>query len=325
MWFNRKREASAPEEEDTSPRLDDLARLYTPEPAPKGMTDAFESAFRSRSVATAPVREYRGRASRLRLGVAGGIAALAAATAVLAIVLLPGGARQPSVAEAQAFLAQIPDHLEVQPGQVLHTRSEVYERYGPKAADIAAGTGIATERYTQESWIEVGPNNNATRTFARIVDANGKVVKESKFENGTLTEIEPATGVSRTPPQPILENGELKLNGASSRAAAYERALTSGITTVVRQNSSEITLRTYEELTDLAPTPSYGPGAYVVPFYADLDGVAIITIETIRGDGTVPQGDVYVLTKSGKSVLVQSATSVDEVLDSMPAGIFGGN
>jgi len=91
---------------------------------------------------------------------------------------------------------------------------------------------------------------------------------------------------------------------------------------LVSQTDSELVIELQEELPEQAKNKEYGPGEYQVPFTGDLKPQATIARVAIRSDGTVASSDIYVLTSSGKEVLVQSERTTVEVLDQMPPGLF---
>src|SRR5690606_6816341 len=229
----------------------DLARLYAPTEGPTEMDARFESALQERR-ATQP-NSRRGQFGRPRFsprwGITGiAVVAVALAAAVVAVAL-PSGGRSTSIAEAQAFLAQIPDRLALSEGQVLHLREEIFERHGPKAEDIVRGTGIPTERYVRESWQEIGPNETITRSLARIFDASGNLVQEWSFEPGKFLETDPQSGAVREEIA-LDEDGALPGNASRDRADSLEEALADGSASIVDQSDTYLVLEVRRERSD---------------------------------------------------------------------------
>jgi hypothetical protein len=222
-----------------------------------------------------------------------------------------------SVAEAHEFLTQqIPDHLDVQPGQVIHKKVEVYFRYGTAEVDITRLTGIPTEVRTTESWEEVGAGNVLVRSYAQTTDAAGTVREIARYEAGKYSAVNPVSGaVSRqasySPPG---------LDGPRVRAQQFDQALMNGTGRVTARTPALISLEIREPISPNFPNQGSGLG---VPYTEDLDQSLNILRVTIASDGSVPIAQLFMRDKSGREVLIQSEkTIVNQVLDRMPAGLF---
>ena len=244
-----------------------------------------------------------------------------------------------STASAHAFLDQIPDHLALEVGEVLYTRTEVYQRYGPKAEDIAAGTGIPTEHHVVENWQQIGPANTLARSFARLFDDNDNVLRESVIESGVVSTIDAETQQTLSEEELVLDDGLLKLNAEKTRANRINTALSAGNATILSQTTSELTVELIRSAPNcLAGVPNeireaiendgtspckdsltdFGEGEWKVPFYADLDVEAVVSVITIRNDGIVLMSRDYVVSPSGVRTLIFSAESSVAILDQMP-------
>lgn len=316
-FFSNKRKEHTLTAEDA--QVDQsLAQLYTAEEPPPEMPAQFQRLLAQREVARPAVQ--RGAVARpsRRLAFAGigGVVAAAAGLAVVAALVLPGsGGRSGGVAEALQFLQAIPDRFAVGPGDVLYIRTEVYDRHGRKAAEIATHPEALTESHVRESWLEIGSDESIVRSFARVLDSNGVVVQEARAENGVLRAVDPRTGeeigVAELPAQSIQDT-------AGFRAERYEQALLNGTAEIVVQDEDRITLRFTEVVPREIREQEFGAGEFSLSFYHDLDPIEFITLETLAGDGTMPEAERYVLTGSGEMVLIQSAHSVYAILDAMP-------
>jgi hypothetical protein len=225
-------------------------------------------------------------------------------------------------AEARAFLTEkVPDSLDVKPGQVLHTHTDVYTRFGPKAAEIAAGTGIMTENHVRESWQQIADDGSLAASYARVIDATGAVVQESVSRPGEIRSIDPRSNSvikSAGPDNPITASST-QITTPKGRALAYEQALRDGRARVLNQTPDELSLEISDQLPQIAQDKQWGPGEYQVPYTGDLRPTALITKVTVRADGVVTSSEGYALTSSGKRVLIQSEHSTTEILDQLPA------
>lgn len=297
----------------------DLARLYAPIEGLEQMT-RFESVLRERRQ-TQPHSEQLQPKRRLspRWGVTGlAVVAVAVAAAVVAVAL-PSGGRSTSIAEAQQFLLEIPDRLDVPAGQVFYQRVEVYWRYGPRASEIIAGTGIPTENHVRESWELIGENQTVDESRGHMMDDSGTVLETTEFKDGVMTASDPRTGEDITDGQPIVVEGKLDINGPRDRAAAYMKQLADGSTTVISQSDSQLVLETTTPASDRDRERVYDPGEFSVPFFVDLKPIEFISRETIEADGTVSLQEVHAVTQTGERVLIQSWRITDKaILDRMP-------
>jgi hypothetical protein len=254
---------------------------------------------------------------------------VAAVTMMLMVAVVVGALalRNPGnptgIAEAREFLSQtIPDRLDVPSGKVLHIRSEIYERFGPKASEIIAGAGIPTEDYVRESWLQVGPADTATISFARVLDASGTVIRETVVRPGEMMRsVDSRTGEvidTRGADDPIVASVS-KITAPKVRALGYEEALNDGRARVVSQTATELTLEISEELPQALKEHEFGPGEWQVPYAGDLEPQSTLQRITIRKDGVITSSDLYVVTGFGDEVLIQSERSTTEILDDMPA------
>ncbi len=261
------------------------------------------------------VASFSRRSALVGMTIAGGFMLAGGLAAAVALFILPGSTHRPSVAEAEAFLAGVPSKLDVQPGEVLHKRVEVYERYGPKASIIAERTGIPTENHVRESWVQVGNGDSIVNSLGLLIDANGTTVQRSEFEGGNWHIVDPRTGKSlptgSTPP-PTLSAPQI-------RARQFQEALANGTVKVISQTASELTVENVTDVpADLANSSS-NPDDYDVPYIADLDPVSIVSDETIGQDGITRLATTSVITRSGDRVPVLiERTVVNEVLSKMP-------
>ena len=293
----------------------DLARLYAPMEGPNEVDNRFELALQKRhgqqqDKVTNP--SFSSHSTPFRLFTGLGLATILVAVAVATLV---SGRSTTGVAEAQAFLQQIPDRLAVEPGQVLHTRTEVFERYGPKAGVIADATGIGTENHIRESWIEFGDGDLIASSLGRLIDDNGVTVQKSSFDGSRRYEINPKTG------QVLRDEAAAapRVNIPKARAEAFAKALTDGTSKVVSQTDSELTIETRQDVPAGLAAPKDNPNDYDVPYIADLGPQTFITRETIGQDGVVRAHDVFVITQTGQVVLILSErTTVNEVLEDLP-------
>jgi len=242
-----------------------------------------------------------------------------AITAALAATFLPTGSKSTGVAEALRFLDQVPRLPDVQEGDVVHIKIERYFRYGPKAAVIAANSGIPTETIVTESWQEIGPDKTIVRSYAKTSDGDGNLIQEDVLKPGVWRAVDPRTGrVVIVKPYQALQ-----LEGAQSRAAEYEAALADGRARVVSRSDTELVV----EVKEAIPRQILARQNELVdgdsrPYFWDLNPRSTINRVTFRADGVVVATEQYVVTASGKEVLVfSSRTTQYEILDKFPEGI----
>ena len=248
-------------------------------------------------------------------GVTGGIVAGAFALALF----ISGGNGPPSKAEALAFVQDIPEHINLQPGDVLHERIRAFERYGSKASDVAEATGVPTEERTYEFWQLVGPNGEtAIRSYARTLDGSGNVVLETILES-------PDTFVTRkVPSNEIVQSAPyqaLPVEDPHSAAEFIERSIEAGRGRAVSRTDSLLVFEHEEPVPD--SQRNKGPSYVSSPYDADLNPVSWIYRMALRDDGVLLWSEEYAITESGESVLrARSEQVLTEVLDEFPEGLY---
>jgi hypothetical protein len=261
---------------------------------------------------------------------AAAILLLAAGIALIAALASPTRDDAKGIAEAREFMSQLPDSLAVDPGKVLHVREEQYERYGPKAKEIAAWTGIATEDRTFEYWIEITNSGGIARSYARTLDDTGKVVNITRIENGILREVDPTTGnvLRQEPPPPNTAPLHNDFVGLVNRGLAQGGVIAPPgepqiQVSVLNQTDSQLTVAIRQDLPQRIRDYVPGPNALQVGYMYDLRPTAVIHRLTHRNDGALLAMEIFVESRSGQEVLI-SGRRVEtlEVLDEMPTGLF---
>ena len=251
--------------------------------------------------------------------VVGGVLAVGVAGA-LGLVFAADGDRSPRLAEAQAFLDQIPDEIQVDPGQVMYTKMSIYERRGPKEKEIADATGIPTESMVAEAWEEVGPGETITRSFGQVFDDDGQLVRQSIHKPGASRTTNILTG-------DVVREDEyrpLPFNAPQVRADRFEVAISRGEAEVVEQTGHELVIEIREAIPSHINGAPRGEG-WQLPYYADLDPTSIVTRTTIRDDGVLLAYDTYVVVPDGSEVLVSSQRLLNfEILDSLDESFWEG-
>jgi hypothetical protein len=229
-----------------------------------------------------------------------------------------------SVANAQTFLDQaIPERLPVRAGQVTHTRTEIYQRYGPKATEIRAIPGTGPENMVQEGWYEFGANQSLTRWRVTLVDASGSVIQHSVLNQGRLRVTAGGTGaVLFERPTP----GSLPADAPAERAQQIRAALNAGRARPVTQTADLLTVEFRENWRDLFPSGrTSGPSGVAIPYAEDLSPVELVTRVSIRSDGVLMSEEQYARTPGGREVLIESRrTTLHEIRDAAPSGTFEG-
>lgn len=249
----------------------------------------------------------------LAIGLAGFVAAGVAASFVF-------GSSGSAPASAEAFLFEIPDQLPVRPGQYVHTRTEMWERHGPKAAVIAAA-GQRPEGTVAESWFEIGEDSAGgpviVRALSTLSDSSGAVIQRATVgEQGSRT-IDPRTG------QVLAENAARttwNLDGSRRRAALLKEALQSGA--VLEPTAESLTIEVWDE--PLAQGASDDAGDWSIPYVGDLDPTALVRRLTVDRMGTVTKDEIFIVDGAGSRVLVSQSVTVTEILSEEPDGVFEG-
>jgi hypothetical protein len=236
---------------------------------------------------------------------------------------LPNQQSSARIAEAQAFLNQVvPDRLPVTAGQVTHLRIELYQRYGPKAAEAMAMPGTGPEHVVQQGWYQFGPDQTLTRWRVTLSDVSGKRVQESVLGQGRLRIVDSKTGaVMRDGPV-----GPVRANAPAETATRIRAGFREGIAKPVAQTAESLTVEFRERWLELFPSGrTISPDGLAIPYAEDLSPIELITRVAIRNDGILLSEEQHVLTATGEQVLIFSQRmTLHEVLDAAPSGVFEG-
>lgn len=230
-----------------------------------------------------------------------------------------------SVAEARSFLQSVtlPDKLPVADGQFLHLRTEVYRRYGPKAAEIMALPGTGPENTIQEGWYQFGPNQTVTRYRETLSEPGGRRVQESVRDQTNTRTVDSRTGAVLSE---AVVTGPAKANAEAATAARLKAALDAGVAKPVSQTSESLTIELRQDWKQLFPQGrTSSPQGFAIPYAEDLAPVELISRVTLRRDGFVLLDEHSVRTATGRQVLIESRrTTVVEITNTAPTGAFGG-
>lgn len=259
-----------------------------------------------------------GKSALFRRGLIGGTLLLGSilAAALFGALNIGIGQHGTSTAKGMTFLDNVlSGGLRVPEGKTLYLRTEVYIRYGPKAADVLDRNGNFPESTVSELWSQIGPDQTQIRYFGRATDASsGEVLQETSFEPELAFTKDSRTRAvlsSRVP------SGPSKLNAAAERSVLFRSLLQDGLMTVLAQSASQIVFELREDI-----EPVVDSSGYSLPYIVDLNAVERVTTITLASDGVVLESTIHVLTESGQSVLVSSRrTTVVDVLDTFPAGL----
>ena len=230
----------------------------------------------------------------------------------VAIAQTPGPDLQ---AQALALLKGAPHQVGVAPGEVLYIREKNYDRYGPKAEDIAKVRNITTEKNVRETWYEIGSDRKVVRSASRVIDANGDVVQVDLGGAGRAQAIDPRTGE-------VLADGDnaaWPIDDFTLMANAYANLVAQGSMDVVSVSDDQVVLEAESDFAKSKNNDWQKPGNFVVPFYQDLDAGHLLVRHTIGSDGLESQSEMYAVTSAGQQVLISSSTTTDlEVVKAIP-------
>ena len=238
------------------------------------------------------------------------------AAALFGALLLSTGQDSTATAVGPSALDQaLIGELGVPEGKTLHLRTEVYVRYGPKAAEIRTRNRDVPETTVSESWWQMGPRQTIIRYFARQTDASsGDVLQETSFEPELAFTKDSRTGAVLSS---VVPSGPAQLTAPRERAERLQRDLANGFALILEESASKVVVQ-YREIV----TPEDDSTGYSLPYILDLEPVEVITTLTLSGEGIVLESTLHVLTKSGQKILVASRlTTVVEVLDEFPSGL----
>ena len=243
---------------------------------------------------------------------------------------------------AEQFLQSIQPAAPLETGEVLYTRVEVYERHGPKSPQITAANGIPAEHYIRESWVQAGPDDAFVRAFVLISDESGEPILVTATASGISRIIELPSG--RLFRQDDVPGGMKVIGDNAGRAQQFLTGIRTGEITVVGQTQSGILL---EEMHDQAFYErvliegrglteeqkearrakffqrDMSPDGFGVPYYGDLNAVALVTHLNIDAKGMTTHQETRIRTQTGETIVVASSIVTNhEVVDAIPPEVI---
>lgn len=248
--------------------------------------------------------------------------------------------------DAETFVQSLPPLHLLDPGQVLYTRREVYERHGSKGPQISAANGIPVERYVQEAWMEAGPNDALVRAYGRVTHPDGTPILAYHTEDGISRIYDVATGglfrqdetggetsVIGDPMHQVnrllgaLRTGELvpvalREDGLVLEArhdeAYYERVFFDSSRTGrewTEDQKAEIRKGFFQR-------NHMENDTFAIPFYGDLNAVEVVIRVHVSSAGLETRQEIVVRTEAGEFVTVGRTEADQAIVDAIPQEVI---